>query len=749
MVWPAIVLAIALGSYAKCSAAEDGAEKGLEAPPAAEPPTAAPPKPPEDLGEGRLIRVRLPLTDNADSQLVRTIDHVVDELKRQPAKAGRRPMLILEIAPQADEANDGQGTAFTRALTIADHLLSPELSSVQTVAYIPRSIKGHGALIALACEKIVMSPEAELGDAERKEDADRPVDPTILSAYQKVVDAKRTLPDAIALGMVDRNAEVVKVETDQGTQYKLARQLEDLKKDHTIISQETIVPKGSLGSFTGSQGRDFGILQARDIDSLARVLQISPDSIKSDQSRIGNLKPVIMHIDGPITSRKVHQLETMIGNELARHQTNWICFKIDSTGGEFNDCSQLAKTIAGLRARGEEAREVQTIAYVPADASGGAAVVALACDELVMQPEASLGARERLRFDRQKLDDFEQEIRVSVARESAARTWSAISATIDPAIELFAYENTKTGAVRYFSDDEARSQNDASDWRRGARIKAADKILPLPADRAKELGYATRVVESYDDLRQVYGINNDIRVSEPNWALELIEALSSPALSVILIVIGFVGIYVELHAPGTGVGAFVAAIAFMLFFWSRFLHGTAEWLEVLLFVGGLFCVLLEVLVLPGLGIFGLGGGAMILASLILATQTFVLPRTESQMVELRHSLTIVTAATLIVVASSIALRRYLPSAPFFNKLLLSPTPEEELVDLDYRESLADYTHLVGEQGFATTNLMPSGKAEFNGQLVDVISEGLPIDRGSLIVVVKARGSRVVVRAVEA
>ena len=213
--------------------------------------------------------------------------------------------------------------------------------------------------------------------------------------------------------------------------------------------------------------------------------------------------------------------------------------------------------------------------------------------------------------------------------------------------------------------------------------------------------------------------------------------------------IGFVGVYIELHSPGVGVGGFVAAVAFLLFFWSNFLNGTAEWLEVLLFLGGIFFLLLEVLVLPGFGIFGLGGGAMILASLVLATQTFVLPRTESQMVELRHSLTIVAAATLTVVIASIALRRYLPSAPLFRKLLLNPTPEEDLVDLDYRESLADFSHLVGQQGVATTNLMPAGKADFNGQLVDVIAEGLPIDRGNAIVVVKARGNRVLVRAVEA
>ena len=80
---------------------------------------------------------------------------------------------------------------------------------------------------------------------------------------------------------------------------------------------------------------------------------------------------------------------------------------------------------------------------------------------------------------------------------------------------------------------------------------------------------------------------------------------------------------------------------------------------------------------------------------------------------------------------------------------MNPPAEEELDDLDYREAVADFSHLVGQQGTATTNLMPAGKAEFDGQLVDVIAEGMPIDRGQAVVVVKARGNRVLVRAVEA
>ncbi len=283
----------------------------------------------------------------------------------------------------------------------------------------------------------------------------------------------------------------------------------------------------------------------------------------------------------------------------------------------------------------------------------------------------------------------------------------------------------------------------------GARIKAAGEPLRLASNRAQDLEIASHVVDNFDEFKRLYGFTSDVRTAEPNWALEFVEALSSPALAVLLLVIGFVGIYIELHTPGMAAGGFVALLAFTLFFWSNFLHGTAGWLEVLLFIGGLFCLALEVLVIPGFGIFGLGGGAMILVSLVLASQTFVLPRTESQMAELRHSLTIVASAMVIVVAASITLRRYLPKAPVFRTVLLAPMAEEDLADLDYRESLADFSHLVGERGTATTNLMPAGKAEFNGELVDVIAEGLPIDRGASVVVVKTRGNRVLVRRVDA
>ena len=61
--------------------------------------------------------------------------------------------------------------------------------------------------------------------------------------------------------MVDRSRGLLKVETDQGTEFIATEELETLKKNHTIGSADTLVPVGSMGSFTGRQGREFGFVK--------------------------------------------------------------------------------------------------------------------------------------------------------------------------------------------------------------------------------------------------------------------------------------------------------------------------------------------------------------------------------------------------------------------------------------------------------------------------------------------------------
>jgi membrane-bound ClpP family serine protease len=193
-------------------------------------------------------------------------------------------------------------------------------------------------------------------------------------------------------------------------------------------------------------------------------------------------------------------------------------------------------------------------------------------------------------------------------------------------------------------------------------------------------------------------------------------------------------------------GAFVALVCFMLFFWSKHLDGTAGWLEVLLFVTGVACILLELFVLPGTAIFGLGGGLLVLASLVLASQTFILPHNEYQISQLQNSLLGLIGVGVGIVAAAMLMHRYLPHTPFFSNVMLEPPSDAELEDLEHRESIVDLDHLLGHQGHATTQLTPSGKARFGNELVDVIADGEVISRGAEVVVVEVQGNRVVVRS---
>ena len=59
------------------------------------------------------------------------------------------------------------------------------------------------------------------------------------------------------------------------------------------------------------------------------------------------------------------------------------------------------------------------------------------------------------------------------------------------------------------------------------------------------------------------------------------------------------------------------------------------------------------------------------------------------------------------------------------------------------------TDLVGQVGAAESDLLPSGQVSIGGQKMNAVSTGMPIDRGTRIVVVKVIAGKVQVRPAEA
>ena len=319
---------------------------------------------------------------------------------------------------------------------------------------------------------------------------------------------------------------------------------------------------------------------------------------------------------------------------------------------------------------------------------------------------------------------------------------------IDSKLDVYRY--SRTGEAGFFCDKELAKQAKPGQWTKQEQVSTPDKQF-FVNNGSDAVGYhlASHEVTDLSRFRELYGLENDPTLLAPGWVNVLVDALATDAMAVLLLVIGGVALYAELHSPGLGIGGFVALVCFVLFFWSRFLHGTANWLEVVLFATGLVCLLMEIFVVPGFGIFGLGGGLMIIASIVMASQTFYIPHNEYQAAQLKNSLFMVAAAGVGIIAAIMLINRWLPHTPFLNRMVLEPPSEQETASLGADAQLALFQNAIGSRGIATTPLMPCGKARFGNSLINVVTDGDFVDRGNVVVVVEVEGNRVVVRAADA
>ena len=706
--------------------------------PAAEKPAAAP----ADRAKpaGRLVRVSLPIgeNDNADAQVKRAIQHALAEMPR----SGERPVLVLEFAPA--KGKFGEGSDFGRALALAKYLSSRELAAVKTVAYVPRTIKGHGVLVVLACEEIVMAADAELGEAGIDEKSTESADPTVLSGYKQIAERRRTVPAEVAMGMIDKEIEVLKVETEVSPEYVLRSELAELKSKHTIQSERVLKRAGELGRFSGREGRELGFVKylAADRDAVAKALELPPEALEDDPSAGGQWKPLLVKIRGPISGAQVSLVERKIDDTIRAGEANFICVSIDSPGGSLEHSLTLANLLADL-----DRTEVRSVAFIPEKALGDAALIALGCDQIVMSDGAVIGGSGAADLgSKEEIELVTDSIRDSLAVKKS-RGWSLAAALINPELKIYRYTRGGDGRVEYFAPEEVESLPDAGEWVKGEELNRGRGPLKLRGDKAQEIGLARHLARDFHAFKQLYGLEADPKLIEPGWADYLIDKLASPAVGWMLLLVGMAALYAEVQAPGIGLGGFIAGVCFLLFFWNRFFEGTAGWLEVFLFAGGVCCVLIEIFVLPGVAIFGLGGGLLILCSFILASQTFVLPHNDYQWEQLQGSLLSLMAVFAGFVATVAVMRRYLPRTAWVSSMLLEPPTGEERENISQRESLVDFRHLLGAEGVAATQLIPSGKARFGGQLVDVTADGEVIERGQPVVVTTVQGNRIVVKTV--
>lgn len=421
-----------------------------------------------------------------------------------------------------------------------------------------------------------------------------------------------------------------------------------------------------------------------------------------------------------------------------------VVIRLTTPGGDLEYSLDLARKLL-------DSEWAKIVVWIPREAISGGAILSLGADGVFMQRSAMIGDAGPIMFGpggqfvhaEEKIVSYTATAVRELAKASG-RPEAVAEAMVDRKLKVFLATDRKTGQITYLTELQSQDPQWTERYEIGPAIAEAgeDRFLTVGADRALELQLCDAVVNDESELLQRL-TTHPVLATQLDWKDRLVYTLNRPWLTALLLLIGVAGLYLEFSAPGLSLPGLVAVLCFSLFFWSHFLGGTAVWLEVLFFALGVGCLLIELFVLPGFGVFGLSGLAMILIALIMATQDFLLPETPAQWQQLQvNSLSVFAAFVVMGVVIAIQIF-FLDSIPGLRKFQLKPEEPSLAVGLELNQAASQLS--VGQHGICQSDLRPSGKAIFGDHLADVLSEGDYVERGTPVRVVRIEGNIVTVR----
>lgn len=693
--------------------------------------------PPAAARAGWRVEVPLPITQAGSTLVLEQLAAVADE-SGQVGGGGRRTV-VLDF--QTD-SGDGAATVFEDALQLARSLGRTNLRSLRLVAYVEGNVRGHAVLPILACDALIIGPAASIGDAATAEGGGDG-DETVVLSYRTVAARRAVFPEAVAEALVRPSLELVQATTLDGTRrFVSGEELDELRRGGGGWREEVWAAAGEPLVLSAQRLRDARIAShlIADADHLARTLELAELKAVDERMLAGDAIGTLLDVSGVISRDRVRRWESNLIHSVDKGTANLWMVSIDSPGGSVAGSVQLAGTLSSV-----DPPIRRTVGFVSGRALADAALIAVACRPLYLHPDARLGGPGAVVPRGDELADLEEAIeRIS---QDASRPSALLRGLLDPSLDVYRYTNRRTGEVLYATADDIlvneADPGERGQWERGAAIALQDG---LSAAQAIELGLAEGQFNSLDEAARAVGLPESPPPLAPRGIVHFVEWFGSQTgVSVFLLLIGLLTLSIEIGAPGVSIPGFISMICFTLYFWIQFLSGTAEWLEILAFVLGVICIGIELFLLPGVGVFGIGGLCLLVLGVVLTSQTFVIPRNAYQYEQMTQNLWLVLASVGAVVIGITLLKIFLPQTRFMRDLAME-IPDGQL--LDRSERLADFEHLAGQVGMATTPLLPAGKAKFGEEYVQVVTDGSPVAVGQSVRVTQVLGNRVVVEPLE-
>jgi membrane-bound serine protease (ClpP class) len=374
----------------------------------------------------------------------------------------------------------------------------------------------------------------------------------------------------------------------------------------------------------------------------------------------------------------------------------------------------------------------RTVTYVNRTAFSAGAFIAVSTKEIYMAPQSVIGAAAPILMSPGGGGAAEMPDTVERKMTSAVRAMVRTSAEKN---------GHNVDVVEAMIDKTRELKID------GEVLNEKGQILTLTNVQAeKEYGnppkrlLSSGTFESMDALIAHLGLADAKRVEvQPTGAEKVGTFLEK--LAPLLLIVGIIGVYIELKTPGFGLPGIVGITAFTIYFLGGYIAGLSgiEWLAV--FIIGLALLFLELLVFPGTLALGIAGAGLMLVALIMAlVDVYPGMPTIPTMPQLRLPLQTLGIAAVGSAVAVLALARVLPETPIFRRLV-STTASGEISTAEVE--LAQNSR-VGQVGVAISQLRPGGKAQFGEEIVDVITQGELLPKGTQVRVIRHSGPEAVV-----
>lgn len=437
-----------------------------------------------------------------------------------------------------------------------------------------------------------------------------------------------------------------------------------------------------------------------------------------------------------------------------RDEATHIVFELDTFGGRVDTTLRITSLIGTLD-------DITTVGYVTLTPEGtsvswsAGALIAFSMNQIYMAPGTSMGAAAPVIAGPEGSTAADEKTVSAVRTQAAAiaekngHPPGVALAMVDNQVELLEYllgEERGLATRPEMRELERRAEQEGLELETLRVISEEGQLLSLTAGEMERYGVSAGTPASRTELYEQLGlVQPNIIEVDPSSADEFVSLLTGAGFTSLLILVGLLALFAEITSPGFGIPGTVAIAAFAVLFGSNFLLGTVGSVELILFLLGVVLLIVELFIIPGFGVAGISGVAIIGVSLVLSMQGFVVPSFEWEWELFHRNILLVVINLLAAIVGFGILASSFRRFSFFRRLALE-TSQDTALGYTVQSMVAEGSP-VGKRGQAITTLRPAGKAEIDGEVLVVESDGEYVSVGAPLEVIRLEGNNIIVREI--